>query len=307
MAANTSQVKRTREIEEVTNLYFIHPISRALVTVFEKVGLHPNVVSLGGIAFGALAAWAYYQYDRWEMALAGFVFMIGWHIMDGADGQLARLTGKTSELGKALDGLVDHLSFTMVYVSLTLAAAGVWGNWVWWLAVAAGLSHLVQASSYEFQRQSYDYWVLGKESSRPIEPEEYRASASTLTGVRRLFSRFQLLYLNLQFRMAGVNHALVNALEAAKAEARGNELQNAYRSTNLDAVKWWSILCSNYRTIAIFAACLAKNPLYFFIFEILFLNSALFALRVMQARKNQVLIALLNSDPVAEPDALAAT
>ena len=45
--------------------------------------------------------------------------------MDGADGQLARLTGKTSELGKAMDGLVDHLSFALVYIGLTLPAADV--------------------------------------------------------------------------------------------------------------------------------------------------------------------------------------
>ena len=84
-------------------------------------------------------------------------------------------------------------------------------------------------------------------------------------------------------------------------------VREAYRSANLSAVKTWSMLCSNYRTIAIFVACLAKNPLYFFLFEISFLNVALIALRIMQARRNQQLLSQLTICTDAAPqDALVA-
>ncbi|MDX1440112.1 MAG: CDP-alcohol phosphatidyltransferase family protein [Rubricoccaceae bacterium] len=306
MAPESTQVKRTQEIEEITNLYFIHPISRALVTVFHKMGLHPNAVSIGGIVFGILAAWAYSQFQQWEMALAGFLFMVGWHIMDGADGQLARLSGKTSEFGKVLDGLVDHLSFALVYVSLTVASAAIFGGWVWWLAVAAGVSHLVQASTYEFQRQSYDYWVFGKDASRPVMPDEFRESMNGQSGLKRFFAQLQLAYLNMQYRMAGVNLELMASLSSLKSEGQASEMAEAYRAANLKAVKTWSILCSNYRTLAIFVACLAKNPLYFFLFEAGLLNVALVGLRMMQARRNKSLLAWAASEPAARADVLAA-
>ncbi len=306
MAGDPTQVKRTREIEEFTNLYFIHPISRALVTVFAKLGVHPNVVSLGGILFGAFAAVAYFHYDRWEMALAGFLLMIGWHVMDGADGQLARLTGKTSEMGKALDGLVDHLSFAMVYVGLAVASALIFGNWIWWLAVAAGISHVVQASTYEFQRQMYDYWAMGKESARPVMPEEFRAGMRSKGGLGGFLNATLLAYLRIQHRVTGADPRLVARLEGMKEAGDGAEVNEAFASANLGAVKAWSLLCSNYRTVAIFVACIAANPLYFFLFEIIVLNIALVLLRLMQARRNEQLFArLIQGNSLCSQDAVA--
>ncbi|NNF57953.1 MAG: CDP-alcohol phosphatidyltransferase family protein, partial [Rhodothermaceae bacterium] len=265
-------------------------------------------VSVGGLALGGLAAWAYFQYAQWEMAVAGFLFMIGWHVLDGADGQLARLTGKTSEIGKALDGLVDHVSFAMVYVALTLATAQVLGSWVWWLAVAAGLSHLIQATSYEFQRHSYEYWVLGKKSARPMPPEEYRPTMQGKQGASLFFAQVQLAYFTMQYRLAGVDRNLIARLVALKEAGRAADASEAYRSVNRGAVKSWSALSSNYRTLAIFVAALAGNPLYFFLFEIVGLNAALLVLRLMQARCNRVLLAhLTDCTDLATADALTAT
>ena len=307
MPGDPTQVTRTREIEEATNLYLIHPISRVLVSVFAKLGIHPNAVSVVGMVMGGLAAWFYFYYSQWEMALAGFLLMIGWHVMDGADGQLARLTGKTSEVGKALDGLCDHLTFALVYISLALAAAPEFGPWVWLLMGLAGTSHLVQASTYEFQRQMYDYWVFGKESARQVMPAEFRQGMEGKTGLSRIFGGVLLAYVSIQHRVASANIQLVSQLECMKDAGEETKASEAYRSANLSAVKTWSILCSNYRTIAIFVACLAKNPLYFFLFEIGFLNAALIGLRMMQARRNQQLLSgLTHCHDLSLQDALAA-
>lgn len=302
MKAEPQQVKRTQEIEEATNLYIIHPISRMLVTVFARLGVHPNTVSVLGMVCGGLAAWAYYYYDQWPMAVLGFVLMIGWHIMDGSDGQLARLTGKTSEVGKVLDGLCDHLSFILVYVSLSLAAAQVWGQWVWTLSFAAGFSHLAQATAYEFQRQAYDYWVFGKASARIQRPDEFAQTLSENRGLAKRMADFmQLNYLRVQFSMAGVNNALLADLERALYEADDESvIRQAYRRYNLSAVKSWSLLCSNYRTLAIFIACLAGNPIYFFLFEIVFLNGAFVWLRYRQSRQNRALQSWLEQTEMHE-------
>jgi phosphatidylglycerophosphate synthase len=295
MKAEPEQVKRTQEIEEATNLYIIHPISRVLVTFFARWGVRPNTVSVLGIVFGGLAALAYYHYAQWPMAVLGFVLMIGWHIMDGSDGQLARLTGQTSELGKALDGLCDHLSFVLIYVSLGLAAAQVYGSWVWILAFAAAFSHVAQATAYEFQRQAYDYWVFDKASARIVQPEEFEERLPEDRSLaRRMLDFMMLSYLRIQFRMAGVNTALLADLEQALQETDDQSvIRQAYRRFNLHAVKSWSLLCSNYRTLAIFIACLAGNPVYFFLFEIVLLNGTFVWLRYMQERQNRALQAWL--------------
>ena len=291
MIVEQPQVKRTGEIEEPTNRYLIHPVSRALVTVLARWGVRPNAVSVAGMALGGAAAVAYYHYAFWPAAVAGFLLMVGWHIADGADGQLARLTGQTSEIGKVLDGLCDHVAFALVYVSLALGSAQALGGWVWGLAALAGLSHLVQASAYEFQRQSYDFWVWGKESARIVMPDELSRELGERQGESRFFDGLYLAYLRLQHRIAGINPALVARLAAARRG--GREVSDAYRAENLGLVRRWSLLCSNYRTLAIFAACLAGNPVYFFLFEVLLLNPAFVLLRVAQARKNRCLLAWL--------------
>ena len=151
-------VRRTSEIEEVTNLYLIHPAAGFLTPVFARLGISPNAVSLAGMGFGLLAGFAYYHYQDPRYATLGFLLMIAWHVMDGADGQLARLTHAQSELGKILDGTCDYVTFVAVYSALAAAVSRQSGEWVWALAIAAGVSHAVQGMAYEAQRQEYNFW-----------------------------------------------------------------------------------------------------------------------------------------------------
>ena len=307
MIVDQQPVRRTSEIEEVTNRLFIHPMSAALVRPLARWGVRPNTVSVAGMVFGALAAAAYTHYEAWPYALAGFVFMIGWHVMDGADGQLARMTGQTSEIGKILDGLCDHGTFALVYLALAAAAAAELGPWVWAAAVLAGASHFVQASAYEFQRQSYDFWVHAKASARPNTPEEARRSLAKKRGLWRAGGLSYVAYLRLQRGLAGVDADLTAMLSEALSRADGpaerRAVREAYRTAHLDGVRRWALLSSNYRTLAIFAAALLGNPVYFFLFEILGLNAVFAGLRAMQASRNRMLRAWLVGErrPAAQP------
>lgn len=305
MTPEQSQVKRTSEIEEVTNRLLIHPVSAALVRPLARWGVSPNAVSILGMVFGGLAALAYYQYEAWPYALAGFIFMLGWHVMDGADGQLARLTGQTSEVGKILDGLCDHGTFALVYLALTVAAAAELGSWVWGFAVLAGLSHLVQASAYEFQRQSYDFWVHAKASAKLDTPEAARASLDAKTGAARVFGLCYVIYLRLQHALAGVDAdlwaALAESIDRAGDPAERRAVRETYRAAHLDVVRRWSLLSSNYRTLAIFVAALLGNPAYFFLFEIVVLNAVFVGLRTMQASRNRMLRTWLIGERRAQP------
>ena len=300
MTEETVSVKRTSEIEEPTNRLLIHPLSRALVTPLARRAVSPNAVSLAGLAFGAAAALAYGRYTEGPFVALGFVLMVAWHVMDGADGQLARLTGKTSEIGKALDGLCDHGTFVLVYVALAAAAAAAHGPWVWLWAVAAGASHAVQANAYEGARYAYDYWVRGKTSARIPTPAEYREEVRGATGVAWALSRLQLLYL--QFQHSGRAVALRRRLEAAAHEPGGAaRLAEAYRDTHLAGVRRWNLLCSNYRTVAVAVACLAGSPVFFFAFEAVVLNGVFLALLQMQRRNDRALLDRLGAVAAAPP------
>ena len=113
-AQGAEPARRLEEIEDPTNLWFVHPLSERLVPLLARAGVHPNAVSLAGMACGAAAGFSYHRVHDPRAVVAGFALMLAWHVLDGADGQLARVTGKQSPTGKVLDGVCDYVTFAAV-------------------------------------------------------------------------------------------------------------------------------------------------------------------------------------------------
>ncbi|MEA1671933.1 CDP-alcohol phosphatidyltransferase family protein [Nitrospirillum sp. BR 11163] len=278
----TEPVKRTSEIEEVTNLYVIHPISSWLTPRFAALGIPPNAVSLAGMAFGIAAGVAYTHYQTLAWTVAAFVLMIAWHVMDGADGQLARLTNAQSETGKILDGICDYVTFIAVYVGLAMTLAAEHGGWVWIVIVAAGVAHAVQSAAYEMQRQCYNFWGWGRKSA---ELAKLDTPAAHRPGVLGALYR---LYLRLQYLTTGVTVDFHDELARALAAdaARAPKIREAYRAAFAPAVRRWSILSANYRTLGIFIAAAAGRPLLYFWFELVGFSLILAVLLSRQAARS---------------------
>lgn len=279
MQAPTS-VRRTLEIEEFTNRVFIHPVAGRLVGLFARVGVTPNAVSLLGMACGIGAGVAYLHFDRPMCVFAGFGLMILWHVMDGADGQLARLTAAQSEVGKVLDGICDYVTFIAVYVALAIGLAARHGNWVWGVVVVAGLCHAAQAAAYEKQREEYELWGWGRGAAQPG-----RAPGSgSRRGVTKLFRRFHRAYAGLQSLTSVPGDALrqqfLAGLASRPRQAAGS--RDAYRRTFAPSLRYWSLMSANYRSIGIFLFALCGIPLWYFLAEIFGLSLVLVLLLVMQ-------------------------
>lgn len=268
----TESVKRTIEIEEFTNLYLIHPLSGWLVPHFAALKVTPNMVSLSGMLCGGLSGWAYYHYQYPVFALTGFFLMFVWHVMDGADGQLARLTNSQSEFGQIIDGLCDYVTFFSVYVGLALAIDHSMG---WILMALAAASHAVQASAYELQRQQFDHWGQGKKSAFLPGVNERPSLRGEKNFVRGIIALLMMIYTSMQYGFAGLDHKLQKKLGHAE---KTDEFRARYRHHFAPIVKSWAVLCANYRTLAIFIACIIGQPVLYFIFEIVVLNFGLFIL-----------------------------
>jgi len=281
----SESVRRESEIEEITNLHVIHPVSNFLTPRFARLGITPNAVSLTGMGFGLLAGFAYYHYRNPRWAVAGFLLMIAWHVMDGADGQLARLTNAQSELGKILDGICDYVTFIAVYSALAATLSRDLGGWAWALAGAAGLAHAVQSAAYEAQRQEYAFWGLDKTSAKLAMPRPAGGAPGPMARLHRLYVGAQLLVSGpaIQFR-----DRLARAIAGGGAE-RAAALRARYRAIFAPAVRRWSILSANYRTIGLFIGAAIGRPHYYFIFEI-FGFSAILALLLAYQRSRYRLL-----------------
>lgn len=263
-------IRRTSEIEEITNLYLIHPLAGRLTLLFAKLGISPNAVSVAGMLFGALAGVAYYRFEDARWATVGFLLMIAWHVMDGADGQLARLTNAQSEAGKILDGICDYVTFIAVYAALASMMSRQMGDWVWALAIVAGFCHIFQSAAYEFQRQEYNFWGLDRKSAEFVMPDLMARPGS---GGAMAFGLPDLLYrtyVRLQFLVVG-GIAPYRARLAAMLKqepARADLIRGRYREMFAPSIRRWSIMSANYRTVGIFIFALLKAPQYYFALEI---------------------------------------
>lgn len=260
----SESVRRESEIEEITNLYVIHPVSNFLTPRFARLGITPNAVSLAGMGFGILAAFAYHRFRDPRWAVVGFLLMIAWHVMDGADGQLARLTNAQSELGKVLDGICDYVTFIAVYSALAASLSHDLGGWTWGLAAVAGLAHAVQSAAYEAQRQEYAFWGLGKKSAKLAMPPPAGGAPGPMARLHRLYVGAQLL---VSGQAAQFHDRLAKAIEKAGPE-RTLAIRTRYRDIFAPAIRRWSILSANYRTIGIFIGAAIGRPDYYFLFEI---------------------------------------
>ena len=282
MVAKT-EIKRTIEIEEFTNRYVIHPISGYLVPLFHRLDIHPNTVSLAGAFSGAIAAACYFNYENTAATVAGFLFMAGWHVMDGADGQLARLSGKVTASGYIIDGLCDYTTFILVYAALALRLTEIYGMWIWSIVVLSGLSHVAQAAAFELQRTYYNRWVSGKAfAAAALGDGAPCTAAAPLSGLGWIYERVQQ-----PFRPTDDDLAQQLADYGGMNAGRGAHVSQFYRETFRDTVLRWSWLSANNHTTAIFVACYFKSPLAYFMFEIVVFN-ALLALLVRQNRAQAV-------------------
>jgi phosphatidylglycerophosphate synthase len=274
-------VKRASDIEEISNLYLIHPISSSLVPVFARLGVTPNMVSVSGMIFGVASAFFFAHYAvRPSWCYIGLALLFAWHVFDGADGQLARLTNTQSEFGKVIDGICDYVVFISVYVAVTWAAMHHLGPWVWVLTVAAGAAHAVQAGAYETQRQMFDFWALGKKSAKVPDPD---AAAS-----RGFAAKIASGYGKVQFRFSGLTRGYFDALDdfAKRKPEALPQMREAYRRHFASSVHKWSIMCANYRSFGIFIACAIGQPMLFFVWEIVVLGGLHVLLAQRQRRWN---------------------
>lgn len=277
-------VRRTSEIEEFSNLYFIHPLAAWLTKLFARLGVRPNTVSFAGMAFGIGAGICYFHQGA-GFAIAGLLLMIAWHVMDGADGQLARLTRTQSDLGKVLDGICDYVTFIAVYAGLGLALARQDGLWVLPLVAASGFFHAVQSAAYEAQRQAYDAWGWGRG-----EPPRRRLSGPRAGTAGLLYRGYGWVQRALAGAPARFDKTMDARLRARPEEAA--TLRAQYRRRFAPAVRRWSVLSANYRTLGIFLCVILGAPLAWFFLEGVGLTLVLAVLLLGQRRRAEAFLQL---------------
>lgn len=279
---------RPRELQDPLNHYLYHPLAWQLARALSPTPITPNMVSVLGAGFVIAAGFAYTQLAWPVSAALGMVLHMTWHVVDGADGDLARLTGRSSPIGEMVDGLCDYLSHVVLYVLLAILLAGSGGaasGWLaWMLVVFAGLSHALQANHVEVQRRQYQYWVYGTPWLRNSHNAEGSATSKSWAGA--LVSA----YIGIASGMTPEALKIDAAVAAAKGDrARLDQIAAAVRAEAPPLLMLCKVLGPNPRAIVMGLSMFAGSPLWYMLYQAVVLNLLLvFSVRAHNAAARRI-------------------
>ena len=279
---------KARDVEEIIDIHLYRPWGYALALGARKLRITPNQISVVGMIVGLASGHMFMYTDPWLNAIGVFLWMLG-QALDGADGQLARMTDTRSRLGRMLDGISDSVKFASLYLPVGYRMYEASGDlWVFAVVVFAGLTHSYQSSLADFYRNAYLFFVEkpGKaefESSKRLLEDKKKLSWRNDFTERFLMGAY-ITYTRRQERFSRRSGYLYErARELYGCEIPEN-VKTLYRKLNRKLLKYYNALTTNTRMIVFFASLLLGNFWIFFTFEIIGLN-ALMILMMTRVQK----------------------
>lgn len=261
---------KPRAIEEVGDIYLIRPLGFLIVQALRHTPVTPTMVSFLSVLAGWWTAWLYYLSNRTGgdvslATLAIFTFLLH-SALDSADGQLARVTGRSSPLGRIVDGFCDSLSFLAIYVAIVIST---WerspdhGLAVTVLAAAAVYTHSLQSSLTEYQRTLYLLCVHGKRDIIESNPRIVAQAARAEGGLfPRILHSLHIQYYRQQRTFlpstARLEEYVVDFLRRNPGKFR--EAAALYERHQRPTMRGWALLAPNSHKLGIIIS--AFLPVY---------------------------------------------
>ena len=273
---------KSEDTEEWLDVHFTRPVGLAFALFWNRLGVHPNAITILSICLGIGAAVMFYHIDL-AHNLAGVALLMLANFCDSTDGQMARLTGKKTLIGRILDGFAGDVWFFCIYIALCLRlmpqfipATGVkWGWGIWFLAFVAGiLCHSPQSSLADYYRQIHLYFLKGSEGSELDSYEQQRAVCRSLPKsdiLGRLFHCFYARYCRRQERSTPAFQRFFKQFlllgERGKPQ-QAVEIGQRFTAGSRPLMKYANILTFNVRAITLYVSCLLNIPWVYFLVEI---------------------------------------
>ena len=286
-----NQSLKSMDTEEHIDLWFYRPLGFAWATLFAKLGISPNIVTIASIFLGVGGGILLYfgaQPYIWLNYVG--IFLIIWaNTYDSADGQLARLTKQYSQIGRILDGVSGDLWFFAIYFALVfreLHFGDAWlgdffmqsqNHWIiWTIAIAAGVSHALQCAMADYYRQFHLYFLKGESGSELESTEKLDEQIKQSSGFKRLTMFFYRNYTANQERLTPAMQRLRRELKKQFGDQMApQQFRDDFRKLSLPLMKYTNMLTFHTRTMAMFISGIVRIPWLYFAFELIVLNTML--------------------------------
>ena len=270
---------KSEDTEEWLDVYFTRPIGLAFALLWNKFNIHPNVITILSIFLGIGAGWMFHYTDFWSN-ICGILLLIFANFCDSTDGQMARLTGKKTLIGRMLDGFSGDVWFFSIYVAFVVRLWNqpmpglntTWGIWILLLGAISGfLCHSPQASLADYYRQVHLFFLLGKEGSELDNYQQQRKHYENLPKddlIGRVFFYNYANYCRSQEKRTPLFQQFVTSWKQQPNEDVRQEFLNGSRPL----MKYCNLLSFNLRAICLYTVALLDCPWVYFLLEITLFN-----------------------------------
>lgn len=275
------------DTEEKLDLYFYRPVGFLIAKISSYTPATPTALTIIGMLMGASSGFFFYQNESNFNLVIASILLVGGQIFDSADGQLARLVGKSSKFGLILDGICDNIVFGAAYISCAATVFPLWGWWIVPITLLAGVCHSFQSAMLDYYNREYlvfgrgrvrDYW------NPTLEEAEHALHSSSPSERRMASARYTWIWQQTKLSSRS-SEERKKWRELAHGGAISHEFQERYRNHNRTMLRFWRLMGANFHTILILLAAFYGRFDYYLIFgDIIGLTLVLLILRQAQAR-----------------------
>ena len=292
---------KSSETEDWLDLHVIRPFCYYLAVFFAKFDINPNTVTIWSMIIGAASAIFFgcgsFYYSGWwglSMNIIAIVLLMIADVFDCTDGQLARMTGKKSRMGRILDGVAGFAWFIPIYHAMVyrfylhhdiefsflgisdtqqnaLIATGV----VYVLGLISGIAGLAgQQRLADYYIQVHLFFLKGEKGAEldnsKRQQEIYDVMDENTPAVERYFQKSYIDYTKKQEAVTPQFQRLMQKLRE-KFGSTDNvpaEVRRRFHDASLPVIFWNGLLTFNFRSFWLFLFCLLDVPAMNFVWEI---------------------------------------
>ena len=266
------------ETENMLDLYFYRPIGYQIARVLKHTCITPNMVTVLSIFIGAGTGLMFY-FDNLTYNLIGILLLVTANILDCVDGQLARLTGIKSKIGRILDGIAGEIWFTLIYVFLALRLTHAYGTaWFFIPATLSGLSHMIQANITDYYKTLHLFFESKEKGKEFQNREQISAQQRKMkTGFSKFIYSLYEIYTGIQEKLTPVLQQLLGRLQTTYGDDIPQNIRLNFRQKSNHLMKYCiDFMTFNGRTTILFLVILSGYVWIYFIYEIIILNIFLY-------------------------------
>lgn len=302
MNENYYQTLKSTETEDWVDFHVIRPLCYYCAKMFAYLHIHPNTVTILSMFFGAGSSY-YFARGSWYYEgtigllanlFAIFLLMVA-DVLDCTDGQLARMTGQKSRMGRILDGIAGFVWFGPIYVALvyrfyvnhsiefgwlgiedtpqnTLIATAV----VFVIGLISGIAGLAgQQRLADYYIQTHLFFLKNEKGSEldnsEVQQKLYEQMPWKGNFIEKFFQHSYVGYTQKQEKVTPQFQRLMKVLKEkyGACDNMPQEVRQQFHDYSLPLMTWNGLLTFNFRSFWLFLFCLLDVPVVNFLFEII--------------------------------------